>query len=122
MPASPSMKVMALSHAPVLPKPGSSVIAPVSARSLPMSMPISFSVPSTTGSSTFLSLTVIVAVRAIRGPYQGVTPKVVAGRNRATGAPCYGLREREQTVNDLHQVVARNRRRVHDGIEMRLLP
>ena len=50
-------------HAPVLPNPGSSVMAPVSWRSRPISMPTSPSAPSTTGSSAVLPSTVTVAVR-----------------------------------------------------------
>src|SRR6266545_4836026 len=50
MPFSPSMYVMLLWQAPLFPKPGSSVIIPVTARSWRMSMPISPSDPVTSGS------------------------------------------------------------------------
>src|SRR5882672_2778943 len=54
MPFSPSMKVIALLHDPVLPYPGSRVMAPVWARSFWMSMPTSPSVPTVTGRSMVL--------------------------------------------------------------------
>src|SRR5438067_630525 len=48
------MKVIDDSQAPVLPSDGSSVIAPVASRSLVTSSPTSPSLPTLTGSSTFL--------------------------------------------------------------------
>src|ERR1039457_2830589 len=54
MPFSPSIKVMALLHAPVLPNPGSKVIAPVLLRNCAMSIPTSPSEPVRSGSATVL--------------------------------------------------------------------
>jgi hypothetical protein len=67
MPFSPSMKVMALRHAPVLPKPGSRVMRPVVARSFWMSMALSPSLPVMTGRVTGLPLWVSVAAVSTAG-------------------------------------------------------
>src|SRR5438128_11729234 len=87
MPLSPSMKVMADLHAPVLPYAGSTVMAPVSARSLAMSMPTSPSDPTVTGQSIFLSSMVMLAARDRNRPLASPSD---ATQLRCRGTPRLG--------------------------------
>src|SRR4051794_35619721 len=88
---------MVLRQAPVLPKPGSRVIRPISARSRVMSKASSPSEPSTTGNSIVRPSNVKVAVRVIasvllfnglpsQGPWRDYTVTLYALKRRAWSA------------------------------------